>query len=77
METISIIGTLSAIFISTLVLFYNAGKVSARVESLESWRGNIRNDMHEISEDLEAIKISLSNLEVIMRDHKEAERLGR
>ena len=30
--------------------------------------------MHEISADLETIKISLSNLEIILREHKEAEK---
>lgn len=52
---------LFASFTLALVIFfagvvYRMGHISARVEELERWRANMRQDMHEVSEKIEEIK---------------------
>ena len=34
---------------------FRVGHHSARLEALEVWRGNLRNDMHEISDQIRAV----------------------
>lgn len=57
----------------TLALFlggviFRMGHQSARIEALESWRGSIRQDMHEISEKLEAVGVDLRHLTTLIQE---------
>lgn len=74
MIAVAVVGAFSALFIASLNLFYNLGKIAARVESLESWRARVRDDMHEISANLGSIGLKLENLETLIRERTERRR---
>ncbi len=57
-----------AIFLSGVI--FKMGQHSARLESLEEWRSNIRLDMHEISDELKAISIQITRLAAIVDRRK-------
>lgn len=65
MET-AILSVSVTILIGIVGLFFRAGHLSARVEELERWRIGIRQDMHEISDTLERIRVELKNLETLI-----------
>lgn len=50
---------------------YKSGHLSARVEELEHWRSNMRADMHEISDKLEAMTNTLHALHTIIEERTE------
>ena len=55
-----------AIFLSTVI--YRTGHLSARVEELERWRITIRQDMHEISDKIQAMTNELSRLVTVIEE---------
>jgi len=60
----------------TIVLFfagviYGMGKHSSRLESLETWRVNVRNDMHEISEKLGELLTKVDKVTVLVEERTE------
>jgi hypothetical protein len=67
----TIIGIL--LTIATLVgnVVYRSGHLSARVESLEEWRVNIRQDMHEISEKIEENNKLIHQVIVLVEERTE------
>jgi hypothetical protein len=67
----TIIGIL--LTIATLVgnVVYRSGHLSARVESLEEWRINVRQDMHEISEKLEENNKLIHQVIVLVEERTE------
>lgn len=50
---------------------------SARLLALETWRGNVRNDLHEISDKLEDISGGLSSLKTLVEERTERRRTDR
>lgn len=48
------------IFLSGVI--FKMGQHSARLESLEAWRTNIRLDMHEISDELKGISVQIASI---------------
>lgn len=60
-----------AIFLSGVI--FKMGQHSARLESLETWRTNIRLDMHEISDKLQEISTQVTTI-TVMLDRRHAER---
>lgn len=62
---------------STLLgnVLYRSGHLAARVEELEKWRSNLRNDMHEISDQLLRVNSQLSSLFTLV-DERTERRLG-
>lgn len=71
MATVSIIGSLSALFIAILVLFYRAGQFSAQISDLIEWRNRVRNDMHEISDKLEVVAVAIRTLTTLVEERTE------
>ncbi len=55
-----------AIFIANVI--YRTGHLSARVEEIERWRVNIRQDMHEISEKIEIMSVDLRRLATVIEE---------
>jgi len=60
----------------TLALFlagviFKMGHHSARLESLEEWRRNIRLDMHEISEKLDGLTKDIDNVKTLIEERTE------
>ncbi len=55
---------------STLLgnVLYRSGHLAARVEALETWRGNIRNDMHEISKELGILSGQVASLITVVEE---------
>ncbi len=62
-------------FLATVI--YRSGHLSARVEELERWRGNLRLDMHEISEKLEGLTAAVHGLQTLIEERTERRRLER
>lgn len=58
-------------------LAYRLGHGSARVEELEKWRGNMRADMHEISEQLGEITSTIQGLVTLVDERTERRQLTR
>lgn len=56
------------VLLAVLGLFFRAGRIDARVESLELWRSNVRADMREISTMLETLGKQFTNLETLIRE---------
>lgn len=55
-----------SIFLSHVI--YKTGHLAARVEILESWKGNIRNDMHEVSDKLEVLAGEVRELRTLIAE---------
>jgi hypothetical protein len=60
-----------AMFLSGVI--FKMGQHSARLESLETWRTNIRLDMHEISDKLEEISMQVARI-TVMLDRRKTDR---
>lgn len=43
------------------------GQLSTRVDSLEVWRGNVRSDLHEVSDKLEAAAVKMEGIATQLR----------
>lgn len=65
------------VLLAVLGLFFRAGKIDARVESLELWRVNIRNDMRDISNILERNSKQLQNVETLLVERTERRTMPR
>ncbi len=52
-------------------LAYRLGHQSARVEALERWRVDIRNDMHEISDKLTEMTEAMQRLSTLISERTE------
>ena len=55
-----------SIFLSNVI--FKTGHISARVEALEKWRIDIRNDMHEISDELKNMSTALKELSTLIEE---------
>ena len=69
-----VIGLVGSLLTLTLVIgtiIFRMGHQSARIEELERWRMSIRQDMHEISDSLEAVRIELRRLGTILEERTE------
>jgi hypothetical protein len=58
-----------AYFLSNVI--FRTGHVSARVEELEKWRGTIRDDMHEISDQMSLMNQSMRELKTLIEERTE------
>ena len=63
-----LIGAVITLSIFILGLAFKLGQHSARLSALEEWRQNIRTDMHEISEKLEAISVLVTALKTLIEE---------
>jgi hypothetical protein len=64
-----------SIFLSTVI--FRMGHLSARVEELEKWRANMRNDMHEISDQMAEIVRQMGELHTLITERTERRALPR
>ena len=64
-------GVLVTIFIFLAGIIYHAGRMSARLDTLESWRNSMRNDMHEISDILGKLSTKMDTLTVLVNERTE------
>lgn len=67
----AILGVCITVLLAVIGLFFRAGHLAARVEELERWRGTIRSDMHEISEQLEQLGRKVETLSTLIRERTE------
>lgn len=52
-------------------VIYKMGHLSARLEAIESWRIDVRKDLHEVSNKMENITISLNKLTTLIEERTE------
>jgi hypothetical protein len=64
-------GSLVTIAIFTGTIIFRMGHQAARIEELERWRLSIRQDMHEISDALESVRIELRRLGTVIEERTE------
>lgn len=50
---------------------YRTGHLTARVEEIERWRINIRQDLHEISDRMEEMNMLIKQLAVLIEERTE------
>lgn len=58
-----------SIFLANVI--YKTGHLSARVEEIERWRTDVRKDMHEISDQIKDMSVSVQNLVTIIEERTE------
>jgi hypothetical protein len=56
---------------------FRVGHLSARVEALEAWRINMRQDLHEISDKLEFMSNQMLGLQTLIEERTEKRRFAR
>ncbi len=71
MNTYALVSILLTFAIFLINVTYKAGNVSARVNELEKWRINIRQDMHEISDRLGNVDNTLKHLTTLIEERTE------
>jgi hypothetical protein len=65
------------VLLAVMGLFFRAGGLTSRVEELERWRGNVRTDMHEISNMLQDLGKKITNLDTLIRERTDRRTLPR
>lgn len=73
----AILTVLVTVLLATFALFFRAGRLDSRVESLEKWRDNVRNDMHEISDQISNLSKQVTNVETLIRERTDRRSLPR
>lgn len=68
---IGVIGVLLTFIIFMAGVIYKTGHLAARVEELERWRINIRQDFHEVSEELQEVNKNLMHLATVIEERTE------
>lgn len=56
-------------FLATVI--FRSGEFTARLEELEKWRANLRDDMHEISDQLSEMNNKLVSLFTLVEERTE------
>ena len=69
--TYALLGSIITLGAFLAGVIFKMGHHSARLESLEIWRTNIRIDMHEISEKLGEISNQITNLSTTLEERTE------
>jgi hypothetical protein len=64
----ALIGSILTLTIFVFGLVFKAGQLSNKVEQLETWRANIRVDMHEISEELGKLTVEIGKLGTMIEE---------
>lgn len=65
---VALAGSLVTVAILMGNIIFRMGHQHARIEELERWRGDIRKDMHEISDGMEAMKIEFQRLSTVIEE---------
>lgn len=80
MDTMAVIASVSLILTFAIFLMqviFKTGQMSARIEALEGWRTNVRGDLHEISEKLEAVVSELRSLSTLVDERTDRREVKR
>lgn len=68
---LALIGGITSAGVTLGGVVFHLGKLSAKVESLEAWRGNIRNDFHEVDHKLEDLANEVGRLGTVIEERTE------
>lgn len=68
---IGLVGAVITLSAFVITVAFKMGHHSARIESLEQWRANVRLDMHEISEKLDAMSQQMTALATLIQERTE------
>ena len=68
---LTLIGLIISVVSGGAAITFRLGRSDARLESIESWRANIRTDMHEISEQMQALGRAITALTTTMEERTE------
>ena len=69
---IALSGSVLTLCIFIITIAFRMGEHSARLHALEEWRGSIRDDMHEISDQMEKIAVTTASLKTAVELRTEA-----
>lgn len=67
----ALIGIVVTLAIAVAGVIFRMGHQSARIEELEKWRATMRQDMHEISDNLEHVGQELKRLSTLIEERTE------
>ena len=73
---IGLTGSIITVAIFTGTIIFRMGHQAARIEELERWRTSIRQDMHEISDALDAVRVELQRLGTTIEERTNRLRRG-
>ncbi len=68
---LAVAGAVVTLFIFILTLVFRVGHHTARLESLEEWRTNVRGDLHEVSELMSEMDKKLSSINTLIEERTE------
>ncbi len=74
---VGIVGLALSMLIAYGSLAYRLGHQSARVEAIERWRVNMRDDMHEISDKISEMTAAMEKLSTLINERTERRDRGR
>lgn len=75
--TIAQVGLLITVFIFLAGVIFQSGRLSARVSELERWRLSIRDDFHEVSDNITKLLTEIKALRVLVEERTERRTLTR
>jgi hypothetical protein len=58
-------------------IIFDAGRSSARLDSLEEWRTNVRSDMHEISDKITNVETGITAIKTMLDERTERRTVAR
>jgi len=71
MPILALAGALVTLSIFILTIVFRIGHHTARLESLEEWRTNVRGDLHEVSEQMTTMNNTLSSISTLIEERTE------
>ena len=67
----TIAGVAVPILIFVLTVTFSLGRHAARLQALEEWRTNVRGDLHEVSEQIAKMNLSLAAITTLIEERTE------
>ncbi len=68
---IGVLGLIIPTVIFVLGVTFQLGRHAARLYSLEEWRTNVRKDLHEVSEGMTSMNLSLAAIRTLIEERTE------
>lgn len=68
---IGLVGSVVTLGLFLISVTFRMGHHAARIEQLEKWRDNIRLDMHEISDHIQALGKNIAEIKTMLEERTE------
>lgn len=74
---LGLVGSVVTIGLFVVSVSVSMGRHAARIEALEAWRGNIRMDMHEISDQIQGLSKQMTALATLIEERTDRRQFHR